>query len=102
MKKRWALSGILIVLTIMASGASRAEDDQACADMVAAFEAQNATFDADEVLEYCRCMQRVNREVGFAPTEEEMAAFEKGGPMPPKMMEATMKGAQECKMPVPG
>jgi len=102
MKKLKTVGVLLILAMPLTTGVSRAEDDQACADMVAAFEAQNAAFAADEVLEYCQCMQRVNREVGFAPTEEEMAAFEKGGPMPPKMMEATMKGAQECKMPVPG
>ena len=102
MKKLKTVGVLLILAMPLTTGVSRAEDDQACADMVAAFEAQNAAFAADEVLEYCRCMKRVNREVGFAPTEEEMAAFEKGGPMPPKMMEATMKGAQECKMPVPG
>lgn len=94
-------SAIALIFLAISSAvqASSSLDEQACTDMVAAFELQDQNFNRDEVVKYCLCMQRVNREVGFAPSEEEMEAFKAGGAMPPKMIEATMKATQECKLP---
>ena len=47
MKKLKTVGVLLILAMPLTTGVSRAEDDQACADMVAAFEAQNAAFAAD-------------------------------------------------------